>query len=630
MVAKIANLVQQATTSNGTGDLILNAVNGRQSFNSAFGNGVTLNVFYYFIAHQTLVEWEIGTGHLSDSVTLVRDTVIASSNLNLAVNFSAGAKDIVNDLPASLQTQLETLIADLALKAPLISPVFTTPNIGVAATTRLNFNTVTVRPTWAAGQMYYDSTEQSLAFDTDISGVNCHIGKELILKVKNNTAAILTKEQVVYVSGAQGNMPTAALAKADTSLTSDTTIGIVLANIAVGGFGYIITSGIFEGFNTAAFLDGDPLFVSDITAGLVTKTKPVAPNHSVRLGYALNSTNNGKIYVEIVNGFQSTDLHDIDATAADATGKTLIWDNTLKKYVAGFIQPQTGMSFYLSGTASDIATYKKMLSTTYTPKTTLSTAGVINNQILGNWATDIGIPNVSFLPAGEFELHLHAAKTAGTQVAKVYGELWEVDAAGVDIALVTTTESSAALGATETENRLFYRNPNPHTMTNSSSRLVMRIKANISGAGTAPTIALYYGDASDSFVLTPTPLSTANVYVNNSLTVTGTNWTTTRAVGQAYTPNGADWWMRFSIRGTLSIAAASNTIAISGTVAKNIANFNQAVTAFLTETGVADRAAITKKISPNTGTISIAATGGNYNEISITGEIELDAKPSWV
>lgn len=111
----IANLVQQTTTSTGSGALTLSALNGRRSFDAAFGSGGA-DVFFYFISHKTAAEWEIGTGHMNDAATLVRDTVIASSSGSAAVNFSAGDKDVVNDIPASYQQQLVTLAADLAGK----------------------------------------------------------------------------------------------------------------------------------------------------------------------------------------------------------------------------------------------------------------------------------------------------------------------------------------------------------------------------------------------------------------------------------------------------------------------------------------------------------------------------------
>lgn len=95
-----SDLVHETTVGTGTGNLDLINVNGKRSFNTAFGNGAPTNVFDYFISHRTAAEWERGTGHMSDSDTLVRDTVIASSNSNNAVNFSAGTKDVTNDVPA--------------------------------------------------------------------------------------------------------------------------------------------------------------------------------------------------------------------------------------------------------------------------------------------------------------------------------------------------------------------------------------------------------------------------------------------------------------------------------------------------------------------------------------------------
>lgn len=104
MTATISNLVRQNTTSTGNGVLILGTVNGGyQTFNGAFGNGSTPDVFYYFISHQTANEWETGSGHMSDATTLVRDTVLKSSNANAAVSFSAGTKNVLCDIPSQFQ-----------------------------------------------------------------------------------------------------------------------------------------------------------------------------------------------------------------------------------------------------------------------------------------------------------------------------------------------------------------------------------------------------------------------------------------------------------------------------------------------------------------------------------------------
>lgn len=104
-MTSVANIVYQKTTSAGTGAIALSPVAGYRSFYAAFGAGGR-DMFFYALRHHVLDEWEIGTGHLSDATTLVRDTVIASSNAGQIVDFSAGDKDVVNDIPAERQLPL--------------------------------------------------------------------------------------------------------------------------------------------------------------------------------------------------------------------------------------------------------------------------------------------------------------------------------------------------------------------------------------------------------------------------------------------------------------------------------------------------------------------------------------------
>lgn len=73
-----SDLVHEQSATTGTGDLTLTNVSGKKSFNTAFSTGSVLDVFYYFVSNRAAAEWEVGTGHLSASSTLVRDTVISS------------------------------------------------------------------------------------------------------------------------------------------------------------------------------------------------------------------------------------------------------------------------------------------------------------------------------------------------------------------------------------------------------------------------------------------------------------------------------------------------------------------------------------------------------------------------
>jgi hypothetical protein len=108
-----ADRVKETSTSTGAGNFTLaGAVTQFITFNTAFGVGPS---FYYTIAGQTGAEWEVGIGHLSNSTTLVRDTVLASSNSNNAVTFSAGTTDVFCTLPAHHATRAISKGRDVAV-----------------------------------------------------------------------------------------------------------------------------------------------------------------------------------------------------------------------------------------------------------------------------------------------------------------------------------------------------------------------------------------------------------------------------------------------------------------------------------------------------------------------------------
>ena len=88
--------VRETTTTTGTGNVTLaGAVTGFQSFDTAFGISATINLFIYWLVDSSS-QWEVGYGHLSAASTLVRDTVVASTNSNAAINIAAGTTQVFN------------------------------------------------------------------------------------------------------------------------------------------------------------------------------------------------------------------------------------------------------------------------------------------------------------------------------------------------------------------------------------------------------------------------------------------------------------------------------------------------------------------------------------------------------
>ncbi|MBP9750996.1 MAG: hypothetical protein KBC95_04095 [Candidatus Peribacteraceae bacterium] len=116
-----ADRVKDTTTTTGTGDLTLSgsAPTGFQTFNAAIGQGP---LFYYAISASGSAEWEVGRGYLSAATTLVRQTVLASSNAGAVVNLSSGTKDAIVTWPAWVATRSSTLAQDMTCAKGIFLP----------------------------------------------------------------------------------------------------------------------------------------------------------------------------------------------------------------------------------------------------------------------------------------------------------------------------------------------------------------------------------------------------------------------------------------------------------------------------------------------------------------------------
>lgn len=146
--------------------------------------------------------------------------------------------------------------------------------------------------------------------------------------VKNTSGAIISKGKVVRISGATGDNPEIALAQPTSDALSANAIGITAEQIAINGFGYVITSGRLVGVDTAAFTPGTNLYLG--TNGTFVATPSTAPNHTVRLGQVLRQQlNNGSIYVKVDNGYELGELHDVLISSPSGSGDLLQFDGTV-------------------------------------------------------------------------------------------------------------------------------------------------------------------------------------------------------------------------------------------------------------------------------------------------------------
>lgn len=145
-------------------------------------------------------------------------------------------------------------------------------------------------------------------------------------KVVNKTTPAVTLSKAAYqvclISGAQGQRLAVRLAKGDSDANSAGTLGIASETILINQEGFITSVGLIEDVNTTGSLqgetwaDGDILYLSPTTFGAITNVKPVAPNHTVIVGYVEYAhVNHGKIYVKIDNGYELDELHNVAITS---------------------------------------------------------------------------------------------------------------------------------------------------------------------------------------------------------------------------------------------------------------------------------------------------------------------------
>jgi hypothetical protein len=194
------------------------------------------------------------------------------------------------------------------------------------------------------GRMRWNDTDGTMDLRLKGNNVTLQIGQEQVARVVNKTVPLIdlleSAYQVVRITGATGQRLFVRLAQGNNSANSDGTLGIVTEDIAQNQEGFITVLGTIRSINTTGSLqgetwaDGDTLFLSPTTAGSITNIQPVAPNHSVVVGYVEHAhAVNGKIFVKVDNGYELGQLHNVKLTSPQNlqglfyNSATSLWEN---------------------------------------------------------------------------------------------------------------------------------------------------------------------------------------------------------------------------------------------------------------------------------------------------------------
>jgi hypothetical protein len=164
-----------------------------------------------------------------------------------------------------------------------------------------------------------------------------------------------------------------------------------------GATGSIVVTGVVVGVNTDGMTAGNILYLS--ASGQFTNVQPQAPKHIVTLGEVLRvQQNNGSIFVNISNGWELDELHDVRITNPQQ-GQTLVYSSSLWINSSSAATIETG-SFITTGSSA----------------TTQNISGALN--VSGNFTVveqfpTINTNNTFFTSTGSTQLDLSIVRAGG-------------------------------------------------------------------------------------------------------------------------------------------------------------------------------------------------------------------------
>lgn len=157
--------------------------------------------------------------------------------------------------------------------------------VGFGTTTFTDVDVPNNLPPFREGNLFYFQGPDALTYSN--ASMNIKLGQDDVTRVYNNSGSSIAKGKVVYVTGANNDFPTIALAKADAESTVYNTLGLTSHTIANGAFGFVTVRGLFGGLDTTGFTPGNRLHVSPNTAGELVEPQPAFPDFAFEVGTVL-------------------------------------------------------------------------------------------------------------------------------------------------------------------------------------------------------------------------------------------------------------------------------------------------------------------------------------------------------
>ena len=279
-------------------------------------------------------------------VPTTRTITINGETHNLAANNTwtiGGTAAIWGNITGTLsnQTDLQT-----ALNAKFDDPTGTISQYIRGDGSIANFPSI-------AGGLPTGGTAGQILSKIDSTNYNAEWIDNFATQTKNEVklGQTLTKGTAVYVSSANGtNMIVSAASNVSEALSSKT-FGLLETGGATNAFVKCVTFGLLAGLDTSTASAGDPVWLG-VNGALIfgLANKPYAPAHLVYIGVVTRvNSNNGEIFVNVQNGFELKEIHDVSAQSPTNNdglfyeSSTGLWKNKSIATVLGYT-PQAQLS----------------------------------------------------------------------------------------------------------------------------------------------------------------------------------------------------------------------------------------------------------------------------------------------
>jgi hypothetical protein len=260
------------------------------------------------------------------------------SDLSIAVSANTAAITSVNAVVSALDIRLTAVSASVSVNSAAITSINAVVSLKafrngdfLTNVQYIDFNTTTSYAP-SPGRLTWDTQLGTL--DLGLKGtVNLPVGQRQVIQVFNNSGVTLPVNKVVRLNGASNGRPTAALAQANSDANSQNTIGIMLETVSASSTGYVATSGVVRSFDTNPYTDGAFLWLSPVSAGELTATKPTAlTGRAVEIGIVVKANpfgiSQGALVLNLREGYDLNELHNVyvSTTASLADGEVLAWN----------------------------------------------------------------------------------------------------------------------------------------------------------------------------------------------------------------------------------------------------------------------------------------------------------------